>query len=282
MAENWIICPFIDLWEMTNRAVVDFLEQSIETRVLLINNGSGSEARAAAERLQHETRRRVLVWHHDPRLPSLSATWNRALDFVWSVEGKQAMVVNNDTRLRRDTYELLKSVLEAENALLVSAVGVREDQFNSDERLLYTGAPLLADHRGGPDFSCYLISRAGHEKYIFDEVFTPAFCEDLDLHRRMMLGGDGSRIFSVNVPFLHYGSQTIQQASSENRAKIEAAIERGSRAYYRLKWGGPVNEETTNTPFGKPVTDGTCTRTPDLQSHGCGGVHSVEESLADA
>ena len=83
-----------------------------------------------------------------------------------------------------------------------------------------------------------------------------------------MLGGDGKRIFSVNVPFLHVdrGSGTLKGMDPERRARKEAQIERGSRAYYIRKWGGPVNQETFEHPFG-PKPAGPCaTTTPELQA----------------
>ncbi len=123
--------------------------------------------------------------------------------------------------------------------------------------------------KGGPDFSCFLISRACHWKYAFDENFVPAFCEDLDYHRRLMLAGDGHKIFSVNVPYLHYASQTLKTSTPEARAAIERRIGQ-SRAYYERKWGGPVNAEIFWAPFGREPEDRLppCgPTTPELQAY---------------
>jgi len=81
-----------------------------------------------------------------------------------------------------------------------------------------------------------------------------------------MLAGDGHAIFRVNLPFLHYGSMTLKTIG--NRAEVEGAITRGSRAYYARKWGGPVNQETYRQPFDSTfvVEDGSAT-TPYLQAH---------------
>jgi hypothetical protein len=129
--------------------------------------------------------------------------------------------------------------------------------------------------KGGPDFSCFLISKEGHEKYPFDEAFSPAYCEDLDMHRRYILGGDGDKIFSVNLPYWHvdHGSGTLKAVSAERRAKIEGQINAGSRAYYQRKWGGPVNAERYTIPFEEQSAQDGVT-TPELQRVILGG-HDV-------
>ncbi|MCJ2562840.1 MAG: hypothetical protein LN417_01950, partial [Candidatus Thermoplasmatota archaeon] len=95
---------------------------------------------------------------------------------------------------------------------------------------------------------CFLITQACHEKYRFDENFVPAYHEDNDYHRRMILRGDGQQIFSVDVPFLHHGSVTInrtKKTAEEWGPKFEKC-----RAYYVKKWGGLSGEETFDKPFG--------------------------------
>jgi hypothetical protein len=150
--------------------------------------------------------------------------------------------------------------------LFVSAVGVTPAQFPPATQAIQ----INAGQKGGPDFSCFLISRACHDRFQFDEAFTPCFLEDLDYHRRLMLAGEGARIFGVALPYLHYGSMTLK--TIPNRAQVEAAIVAGSRAYYRKKWGGDCNQETFLQPFGggwsepAKVEDGTAT-TPYLQAH---------------
>jgi hypothetical protein len=153
--------------------------------------------------------------------------------------------------LHKDTYLHLHTMIWRVGALFVSAVGVREGQFDSEVQYIdQTHEGPLYGTRGGPDFSCFLLSKAGHDKYPFDEQFIPAYHEDLDMHRRYMLGGDGDRIFSVNLPFLHYASGTIKDYTPEQRSRFNAGFMR-CKAYYIRKWGGPVNEETFRTPFGE-------------------------------
>jgi hypothetical protein len=261
--------PFLNAPEMTWQAVEDGLNQSLPgVRVLLVDQGASRADREDLDaRIDAREDHRVLCWHYLPMLPSLSAVWNRALKFVWELGGTEALVVNNDVRLHKETYNLLLRTLQEQAVLFVSAVGVREGQFNADE--LMVGVP---EGHGGPDFSCFLTSREGHDKYPFDELFRPAYHEDLDLHRRYMLGGDGDKIFSVNLPFLHYASGTIKAYTPEERAAFNAKFA-ACKAYYTQKWGGGPNAETFFAPFDAGVV-GTTTAglptpptTPDLQRY---------------
>jgi hypothetical protein len=272
---TWIVMPVLSCPEYTEAAVADCLAQSVPTRLLVVNQGVADPFRQRLEQIAEEYPTQVFVWSHQPPLPSLAATWNRALDFVWECGGREALVVNNDVRLRRDTVEKLGKILRLTSAIFVTAVGVTPAQFDPDEGLIFAvdpddAHPTLA--KGGPDFSCFLIARECHDRFRFDEHFTPAYCEDLDFHRRLLLAGEGARIFSVNLPFLHYGAGTLKSVDASEKARIEKGISAGSRTYYAKKWGGPVNAETFLAPFagwpGEParVADGTAT-TPYLQAH---------------
>lgn len=277
MAEPiWCIMPFLNAPAMTKQAVLDLLAQSVPTRVLLIGQGADHETLDDLRVFAEQHHPRVLLWSWNPALPSLSACWNRALRFVWELGGTEALVVNNDVRLADITVQKLQYVLQHSGALFVSAVGVREAD--------WPVAPAVYQYdligRGGPDYSCYLLSKDGHEKYPFDEGFIPAYGEDCDSHRRYMLGGDGGKIFSINLPFLHYASGTIKEYSPEARAKFNRAYE-GCMAYYQRKWGGRPNFETLRRPFGEGdysewllgalqdqhLGENTLTTTPELQHY---------------
>jgi hypothetical protein len=260
MNPTWVIMPVVANMEMTRAAISDVLAQSVPVRLLIVNQGCPDDMRTELERIAEEHSERVFCWHHMPPLLSLAATWNRALDFVWETGGAEALVVNNDVRLHAGTVQILSTVQISTQALFVSCVGVTEDQFDArmNEAELWTAVTGLAlnnvgivppENRGGPDFSCFLISAACHAHFRFDEHFTPAYCEDLDFHRRLMLAGEGARIFSVNLPYLHYGAATLKAVDEKTKVRIERGITDGSRAYYARKWGGPVNEERFWEPF---------------------------------
>jgi GT2 family glycosyltransferase len=274
MKPIYCVMPVLAHPDYTRAAIADLLAQSVPTRILVINQGVDDDFRSELEAIAEEHENRVLVWHHHPALPSLSASWNLALETVWATAGEVALVVNNDVRLHRQTVELLATVQRKTDALFVSCVGVTPDQFDPSISTAELWTAITGEamnnvgivppsNRGGPDFSCFLITRACHQRFQFDEAFIPAFCEDLDYHRRLILAGEGARIFSVNLPYLHYGSATIKTMAAPARMKIERAIETGSRAYYARKWGGPVNGEIFVLPFRQ--TEDRDVTTPALQ-----------------
>jgi hypothetical protein len=259
MAQSWIVMPVVAHPTYTEAAIADCLAQAGSPNLLVINQGVETSFRTRLERIA-EDEPRLFVWSHQPPLPSLAATWNRALEFCWTCGAEEALVVNNDVRLAPNTLQLLTEELRRSHARVVTGVGVGKEQFEPGQ-LLLEGA---GGEKGGPDFSCFLISRAGHWRYPFDERFIPAYCEDLDLHRRMLLEGQGDKIYSINVPFLHHRSTTLLTVTKERRAVIEQQVAAIARAYYAEKWGGPVNAERWRVPFSAASEDEHCT-TPELQ-----------------
>lgn len=270
---RWVIMPWVNDAEMTTQAVKDCLEQTVPTRVLLIDQGASQAesdfVRAWIEQFETPEGPRVLLWTASPPMLSLGACWNRGLSFVWETGATQALVVNNDVRLRKETIEVLEHVTAEADAWFVSCVGVREGEFHTEGNLqeclenlrLADGEPV---QRGGPDFSCFLLQQAGHFAYPFEESLIPAYCEDLDMHRRYLLGGHGPKIFGVNLPFLHYASGTIKHYTPEQREKFNRQY-RGVLARYKQLWGGGPSEELW-TRKGDPtslVTDRDVT-TPTL------------------
>lgn len=250
---TWCLIPVLNGWAMTEQVIYDLLGQSTPTKILVLCQGVDDELRDYLEHLSEKFPDRIFCVFWNPPLPSLSAAWNQGLEMVWTAGETEALVVNNDIRLHPRTIELLRGCLNVESNLLVSAVGVTSEQFQLDQEhplYWYDYAKREVVGKGGPDFSCFLIAKECHRKYPFDENFIPAYLEDIDTHRRIMLAGEGHRIFSVNVPFLHETrSQTLLHMTPEARARVERQITLGSRAYYERKWGGPVNEETFYAPF---------------------------------
>ena len=262
MKTAWAIMPFIDLWdEYTFQAAEDVLGQEGvgDVRLLLVANDCTSEELQKAEDWVATKSGSVLLWNHRPALPALGSTWNTALKFCWEAGVEEALVVNNDVRLHRGTHAALKSALWHCSALFVSAVGVTEEQFDpgTNHELMFNEMPhpdpdpaepqtRVGMPRGGPDYSCFLISKECHEQFPFDPELT--YFGDNDHHRSLKLAGEGERIFSVNIPYLHFSSATINR-SPEAKAEGDRAF-RAHKDYYIRKWGGAVGEESFETPFG--------------------------------
>jgi len=267
------IMPIIDCLKYTKGAVEDVLLQTLDTRLLIVDNGSNDETRAWLDEAQLRDPTRVIVWHHLPPLPSLAATWNRALHFAWEIGENRAFVINNDVHLHEQTFERLSRVLDLTAALFVTATGISN------------ALPAELDESdtpyGGPDFSCFCIRRSCHERFPFDERYIPAYCEDLDYHRRLLLDGEGSRIFSANVPFVHFASRTINRSPEAFKAFQAGA--RQSQAYHAAKWGGGPNEERYTVPFDPKSGIDSDVSTHTLFDHArAAGLGVVEEDELQA
>lgn len=251
-AVNWIILPYVNNIGQTAEAITDCLAQTLpDVHLLLIDNGSealGRDlARGAAANWKTD---RICTWRHDPPLPSLAATWNAALRFVWEAGEGQALVVNNDVRLPHHLYADLLGTQRATGAWFVTATNVGDAWYPG---MMGQGQHLTDDFlrsRGGPDFSCFLITEECHRWFQFDEGFRPAYHEDNDYHRRLQLAGLGEKIFSVCIPYLHYGSGTLKSdpAFQATWGQKFAACQ----AYYQEKWGGLPGSETYEIPFQGP------------------------------
>ena len=243
--------PFLNAWSLTAQAIEDVLDQTLpHVRLLLIDQGSTEPTG-----VQHlpNADARIYVWHHDPPLPSLAATWNRALRFVWEQGCERAFVINNDVRVPNALCERLLQVQRLTGAWFVTADNVG-DAYQEAMQKPYQMDDAFLRARGGPDFSCFLITRECHKWFQFDEGFQPAYHEDNDYHRRLQLAGFGDRIFSVCLPYLHIGSGTLKENEKLREGwgpKFEAC-----QRYYGEKWGGLPGSETYTVPFDVIQRDG--------------------------
>ena len=88
----------------------------------------------------------------------------------------------------------------------------------------------------------------------FDESFYPAYFEDNDYARRLLLSG-----FPINataeIGYKDNGpSATKASFSPLELDEFNRSFDIGKR-YYNLKWGGPPRFEVYKTPFGDPISD---------------------------
>lgn len=235
-----IILPYLDNLELTWQAIHDAALQSACARLVLYDNGSTPETIRAIE-----DRRPTIpadTYHLSGHgIISLGALWNTALRLAWSLGHDDALVINNDVRLRGDTYYLLRAAAERYNLGLCSAVNLPLDQLSQDLLPVAQWGPA-PEALGGPDFSCFLIRRSFHRVFPFPEEYFPAYFEDNHYTRQVWLSGHGQALASVPVPFHHLGSQTIHRSAEAFEAfspKFEANQQR-----YVQRWGGLPHAET--------------------------------------
>ena len=77
----------------------------------------------------------------------------------------------------------------------------------------------------------------------FDEKFFPAYFEDNDYFRRMLLAGVTITTNAMLNPVIYRNSMTIQKTP-----ELNSGFEK-NRQYYISKWGGQPTQETFSTPF---------------------------------
>lgn len=268
-----IVIPFIDCLGETNQAALDALMQLDERAdLLLIDQGSSEQGREWAEGFASRGTSygdRIRLWCHNPPLPSLAATWNRALDYAWDCGYADAMVWNNDIRVAPDMYARLRDLAVHHGLWFISPVNCAKQPDPTVWMQLPDMHVLTAAANpgslGGPDFSCYLITQGCHDRYRFDERFQPAYHEDGDFHRRMWLGGDGGKIAGVTLPYLHYGSRTINRSPEAGAAFAPQFA--NCRAKYVAKWGGEPHHERKIVPDSQEDLDGVGTPGGYLREH---------------
>ena len=137
------------------------------------------------------------------------------------------LVVNNDCELRPDTYRHLL----ADGGEFVTAVGTRDPEKIKPPYVV----PDSALKRNHPDFGAYLIRRSVWEKVgPFDEKFLIGYGEDCCMHLRMHRAGIAA--YALELPYLHYGAQTLKNAEPEEQQLIQKQADR-NREYFREKYG---------------------------------------------
>lgn len=105
-------------------------------------------------------------------------------------------------------------------------------------------------------YSVFCMTELGRKALgLLDENFYPAYFEDVDHWRRLVLSGAKA----VNAPGFeydhgeapHWGSATVKSDPALEK-RVAACYQNGAR-YYREKWGGDPSKETFRTPFNRNV-----------------------------
>ena len=218
---------------LTQSSIRTLKAQTAQPEILAINNAStdGTAAWLKAERG---------FWNLSFREPrSVAQSWNAGLNWAFRfVDFAEALVVNNDTELLPETYQLLRDRLARGDCGLVTCVSVRDRA-----QLVLPDEP---QESANPDYSCFMISRETFKRVPFDENFAVAFCEDCDHHVRLHRAG--IRAVNTGIPFLHHGSMTIKTCPPEEAEAIKRQAE-ANREYFYRKWGRRIGTRGYNDLF---------------------------------
>lgn len=205
------------------KSVLSMTETDGMSIFLLVVDNSSTDGTAS----WLHTKSTVATYHLKDQY-SLAKCWNIGLKTLLRSGYKEALVINNDVELRPDTYELLSGY----GADFVTGVGTSTDIACQGVR---DAADLESTENNHPDFSCFMIRKTVTDRVgWFDEDYYPAFYEDNDYHVRMHRAG--IRAVSVDVPFLHHGSQTIKQAEPGEQKLIMRYADL-NKERFRQKYG---------------------------------------------
>lgn len=153
----------------------------------------------------------------------VSASWNRIMEMA----GDEPVVIANDDVILSD--DSIRDFEEATKEL-----------------------PFVAAETVG--YALFAVTKECRETVgWFDENFWPAYYEDIDYNRRLMLSG--MRNGAVPRPVFH-GVASTRNALPPSEAAIIHDGFRSNEAYYARKWGGERGAERFTTPFNGAPPDG--------------------------
>lgn len=179
---------------------------------------------------------------------TLSHAWNSGAEDAFMKGCDYVLICNDDIMLAKDCIDNLVDFMEGHEECVVASAHNMRDRIQSEE-ILTTDFDFDPHFYEGPDFACFMISRdafvdVGH----FDSVFTPAYFEDNDYHRRVLLA-DRKAYNVLAAKFYHYGSQT---QNSKHKGIVTSDMFVANRQRYADKWGGIPGSETYKTPYNDP------------------------------
>lgn len=233
MPFNPILMPVLSNRQLTERAVESCLAQDLDgTRLIVIDNGSTD---GVGDYLRSLPSIELVAIE---RSIGLHRAWNRALDSIFlERQAEHCLVVNNDVRLRPDTYRLLRD----DGGLFVTGVSA-----DSESELAEVDASRRIPH---PCFSCFLLRRKVWERVGPFDTSMETWAGDGDYHLRMdQMGIDA---YAIQVPFLHAVSGTLKTAPNALRQQIcrQADLDREA---FRRKWGFAIGSRQYYARFRHP------------------------------
>jgi len=166
---------------------------------------------------------------HPTGQQSVAQAWNNGIEVGSSMGCDYILVLNTDIVLKSNAIDRLVDFAQTHREAvlwtmtecqdLTSIEDCREDE-SFEER---------------PNFSCFMVKNDFFTHVgKFDKNFSPAYCEDGDMHARLTLGGLKAYGYG-GAKFYHYGSKTIK--SDEDLTQKNALTYPKCQLYFLEKWG---------------------------------------------
>jgi GT2 family glycosyltransferase len=198
--------PTINRADLLNEALANYFEDFKNTEIVICDNG----------KQEIITREKNFVVYKPESNLGVSGSWNMIMDYAEKVKATHVLMLNDDIYLGKSEEEIS------------AIIRLWKPEFLCTE-LNWCSFMLSVD--------AYL--KVGK----FDENFFPAYFEDNDYFRRMLLA-DVPMIFNGMLnPVIYRNSMTIQKTPELNNGFEK------NRQYYISKWGGLPTQETFGTPF---------------------------------
>lgn len=259
-----IVMPTINLWARYTKPAIDSvvvaMEQaeaaSIETRFLLINNGSTDETDASINTIVGGPKsfftERFLYKKND-EMWGFQRSVNYGVNSMLEAGMDIVLVLNNDIVMHPQAITRLVERFGRGGVAMVTCMNVRGECADNPNNLasLSDVEKQACPENPHPDFSAFAINRECWETAgEFDEVFHPAYYEDNDYHYRIQLAG----LLAITYPpamFFHYGSRTQLEAIGRPLTQTS-----NQHAEFIRKWGADPGHEVFKTPYnnGSPIT----------------------------
>jgi GT2 family glycosyltransferase len=173
----------------------------------------------------------------------VSGAWNEGMRRARDLGYRWALISNDDLKYPPGAIEELYKTIVETGAGVVSPNQVRlplRQHMFENEGL-----------REGADFFCFFIDipQVTEQAGWFDQNFYPAYFEDNDMHRRMILAGVKGYV-RTDIDVIHEGSMT--QKFDKYNPNVTTERFEAHRGYFRKKWGGEPTDATYLTPFNEP------------------------------
>gem|GEM_PF-1311886 len=160
---------------------------------------------------------------------SVSKAWNKGIEEGAKAGCSYILVMNTDIVFKSGAIDRLVVFAETHpDAAMWTMTECRDlanlEACQEDESFLES-----------PNFSCFMV-KSDFFNHVggFDENFKPAYCEDGDMHARLVLAGFKAYGYG-GAKFYHHGSQTIK--SDQELQSKNAKTYPKCQLYFLEKWG---------------------------------------------
>ncbi len=166
---------------------------------------------------------------HPSGQQSVAKAWNKGIEEGGKAGCDYILVINTDVIFKTNAIDRLVDFAETHPQAVLWTMSECEG-LSSLENCLEDNS--FSEH---PNFSCFMV-KSDFFTHVgkFDENFSPAYCEDGDMHARLTLAGLKAYGFG-GARFYHYGSQTIK--SDKDLTRKNARTYPKCQLYFLEKWG---------------------------------------------